>query len=386
MSISSTLKTLAVVTGVSLCSLSTIANPEYQNLYARDARSIPARRTDCTICHAPDGKKSDPDFLSDFGRQFRRNRFRITEDMRNRFPDLFLGADDPVAGLSADTLRFETSQVAVRVTVTNAHGEFITGLDRQAFQVLEDGREQEMLDLVGDDSPLAIALVIDTSGSALASDLERWRKLTLDLAEALRSQDSLAIYTFSDGEIELKRDFSSDMSDLKQVFKDIKAGGSGPVYDAVIRASSDLRKRPERRRAVVLLTDGSDSGSKSTLRDAEQQTFLAGVSVYPIDLINTSKTSRGSVERQAAAKTLEQIASETGGRYLTTPGGFSITGTRGKLKKVLGDLVTELHAQYTVVYEPENLRRAGRWRTIHIRMEQSDLSARTRLGYRENAQ
>jgi Ca-activated chloride channel family protein len=317
---------------------------------------------------------------------FRRNRFRITDDMRNRFPELFVPADEPVSGLSADTLRFETAQVAIRVTVTNARGEYITGLDRQAFQVLEDGREQELLQLVGEDSPLAVALLIDTSGSALASDLERWRKLTLDMAEALHVSDTLAIYTFANGQVELTRDYSSDNSELKKVFDNIKAGGNSPMYDAVIRAAADLRKRPEKRRALVLLTDGSDSGSKASLRDAEQQTFLAGVSVYPIDLINTTKTSRGSVERQAAAQTLEQIATETGGRYLTTPGGFSITGSRGKLKKVLNELVGELHTQYTVVYEPENGRRAGRWRTIQIRMEQSDLSARTRLGYRENAQ
>ena len=386
MSISGTAKKVAVLVMLSLVALSTTADPAYLNLYALDARSLPSLRTDCTICHAKDGKASDPDFLSDFGKAFKTNRFRISSEMRNRFTNLFLAADEPVTGVSADTLRFETAQVAVRVTVTNARGQFVTGLDRQAFQVMEDGKEQELLQLIGDDSPLAVALLIDTSGSSLAADLDRWRKVTIDLAEALRSQDTLAIYAFADGQVELKRDYSADMSDLKKVFDGIHAGGNSPVYDAVIRAATDLRKRPERRRALILLTDGSDSGSKATLRDTEQQTFLAGVSVYPIDLINTSRAARSSVERQAAAKTLEQIGSETGGRYLTTPGGFSLTGTRGKLKKVLEDLISELHSQYTVVYEPENARRAGRWRTIQIQMEQSDLSARTRLGYRENAQ
>jgi Ca-activated chloride channel family protein len=386
MSISGKMKKIAVVLALAVAAYNTVAHPAYLNLYALDARSIPALRTDCTICHTKDGKASDTNFLSDFGKAFKSNKFRISNDMRNRFTDLFIPAEEPVSGVSADTIRFETAQVAVKVTVTNAHGQFVTGLDRQAFQVLEDGREQELLKLIGDDSPLAVALVIDTSGSALAADLDRWRKVTIDMAEALRSQDTLAIYTFADGQVELKRDYSSDMSDLKKLFESITAGGNSPLYDAVLRAASDLRSRPEPRRALVLLTDGSDSGSKATLRDTEQQTFLAGVSVYPIDLINTSKSSRGSVERQAAATTLERIATETGGRYLTTPGGFSITGTRGKLKKVLADLIGELHAQYTVVYEPENGRRSGRWRTIQIRMEQSDLSARTRLGYRENAQ
>lgn len=386
MSFSGSLKKTVVALAVALMAYPASGHPAYLNLYALDARSIPAQRTRCTVCHEPDRKASAADFLSDFGQAFKKNGFRISSEMRDRFTDLFIPAEEPVTGVASDTIRFETAQVAIKVTVTNARGQFITGLDQKAFQVLEDGREQEVLNLLGDDSPLAMALVVDASGSALSADLERWRRVALDLAGALHSDDVLAIYTFAGDKVELARDYSSDLSDLKQVFEGIKTGGNSPVYDAVLRAATDLRKRPERRRALVLLTDGSDSGSKATLRDTEQQAFLAGVAVYPIDLINTLRTSRGSVERQAAAQTLKQLASETGGRYLTTPGGFSLTGTRGKLKGAIGELVEELHSQYTIVYEPENARRSGRWRTIQIRMEQSDLNARTRLGYRESAQ
>ncbi|MEP7273115.1 MAG: VWA domain-containing protein [Acidobacteriota bacterium] len=383
---SSSLHKVAALVIVSLIAYRVSGHPPYMNLYALDARSMPALRTDCTICHATEGTAKDPNFLSEFGQAFKKNGFRISGGMRDRFKDIFVGSDEPVSGVSSETLRFETAQVAIKVTVTNARGQLVTGLDRQAFQVLEDGRQQDLVQLLGEDSPLAVAMVIDTSGSALAGDLERWRRLTLDLAEAMHNDDTLAIYTFADGNVEMKRDYSSDISDLKQVFAAIKTGGNSPFYDAVLRAATDLRKRPERRRALVLLTDGSDSGSRASLRDTESQTFLAGVAVYPIDLINTGKTARRSVERQAAGQTLERLATETGGRYLTTPGGFSLTGTRGKLKRVLGELVDELHSQYTIVYEPENSRRSGRWRTIQIQMEQSDLSARTRLGYREGMQ
>ncbi len=381
------LKTLLALMLVGSFAYSTLAHPAYMNLFARDARSMPDQRTNCAICHAPDGKASDRGFLSDFGRAFKENRFRISPQMRDRFTDIFAAADEPVTpGLGPETLRFETAQVAIKVTVTNARGQYVTGLDPQAFQVLEDGRAQELIQLGGDDSPLALAVLIDTSGSALLSDLERWRGVVLDISAKLRQDDVLAVYTFSGGHVDLRRDFTSESSDPKKAFSGIKAGGNSPIYDGVLQVTADLRKRPERRRAVILLTDGSDTGSSATLRDTEQQTFLAGVSIYPLDLINTEKPARRSAERQAAAQTLERLAVESGGRYLTTPGGFSWTGNRGKVKRVLADLINELHSQYMIVYEPENARRSGRWRTIQIQMEQSDLNARARLGYREGAQ
>jgi Ca-activated chloride channel family protein len=144
--------------------------------------------------------------------------------------------------------------------------------------------------------------------------------------------------------------------------------------------------RPEHRRALILISDGADSASQATLREVEKETFLSGVSVYAIDLVNTEKSARRSPERQAAAQTLKQIAQESGGRYITTEGGFFLMPSRMKLKRIFTDLIDELHSQYTIAYEPNNLRRQGRWRTIRINLEQADLSARTRLGYREGVQ
>jgi hypothetical protein len=103
-------------------------------------------------------------------------------------------------------------------------------------------------------------------------------------------------------------------------------------------------------------------------------------------LVNTEKSAKRSAQRMAAAQTLKQIAQESGGRYLTTEGGFLLLTSRMKLKRIFSDLIDELHSQYTITYEPNNGRRLGRWRTIKVNLEQSDLSARTRLGYREGVE
>ncbi len=362
-----------------------IGHPNFMNLYALDARSKPELRTNCAICHAPEARRTDPNFLTSFGRSFRANNNTITPEMREVFSDLFTAADKEVSAQPVDTIKLSTEQVVINITVKNAKNKYVSGLDRQAFTLLEDDREQEVAKFLGEDAPLAIAVVIDTSGSTLDKDLDRINKSVLDLANRLHPEDVLAIYAFGDGSVQQIRDYASSVRDLKPLLKQLKGKGDTPLYDAVLRATEDLRQRPERRRALILISDGADTTSQKTLHEASRETFLAGVSIYSVDLVNTKREAKRSPERQAGATALRQLAEETGGRYITATGGF-FTTSRGQLKKIFTELIDEWHKQYTMIYEPANARRAGRWRTIRVKMEQADLTARTRLGYREGVQ
>jgi len=386
MSIKALSKILVVVAIVIFAGWSVIGHPAYLDLYAIDARSKPELRAKCAICHEPAAKANDPNFLTEFGVEFKNNRYRITPEMRERFTDIFLLSDQPVSGITADTISIATTQVLVNITVKNARGKYISTLDRQAFTLLEDDREQEVMEFFGEDAPMAVAVVLDVSGSVLEKDLDRYRNSALDLAYRLKPDDTLALYTFDEKGVQKVRDYSSTVAGLKPLLKQLKGEGNTPLYDAVLLASKELRVRPERRRALVLISDGADSASQATLREVEKQTFLAGVAVYAVDLVNTEKSARRSPERQAAAQTLKQIAQESGGRYITTEGGFFLMPSRMKLKRIFNELIDELHSQYTIAYEPSNQRRDGRWRTIRVNLEQADFTARTRLGYREAVQ
>lgn len=379
-------KTVVVLSLVLLGSWRAASHPAYMNLYANDPRSKPELRTDCAICHAVDGKASNPNFLSEFGKAFKANRNRLSDELRERFSQLFNSADKPLTNAPVETLKMATAQVVVNITVTNAKGKYVTGLDKEAFTLTEDGRPEEMVEFLGEDAPLAVAVLLDTSGSALEQDMQKARNAVLDLAHRLRPNDVLAIYTFGEDGVQQIRDFATGVRDLKPLLKQLKGRGNTPLYDAVLDATADLRQRPERRRVLVLISDGADSASQATLRETEKQTFLTGVSIYAIDLINTQKSARRSPQRQAAALVLQQLAEVTGGRYITTEGGFFLLSSRAKLKRIFSDLIDELHSQYTITYEPANVRQQGRWRTIRVQLEQADLTARTRLGYRETAQ
>jgi Ca-activated chloride channel family protein len=386
MSIKAFSKIFVVVAILVFAGWRAIGHPAYLDLYANDPRSKPELRAKCAICHEPAARAKDPNFLTVFGAEFKNNRYRITPEMRERFTDIFLTSEQPVSGITADTISIATTQVLVNVTVKNARGKYVSTLDRQAFTLLEDDREQQVMEFFGEDAPMAVAVVLDVSGSVVEKDLDRYRNSAMDLAYRLKPDDTLALYTFDEKGVQKVRDYSSTVAGLKPLLRQLKGEGNTPLYDAVLLASKELRVRPERRRALVLISDGADSASQATLREVEKQTFLAGVAVYAIDLVNTEKSSRRSPERQASAQTLKQIAQESGGRYITTEGGFFLMPSRMKLKRIFNDLIDELHSQYTIAYEPTNQRRDGRWRTIRVNLEQADLTARTRLGYREAVQ
>ncbi|HKQ80136.1 MAG TPA: VWA domain-containing protein [Blastocatellia bacterium] len=386
MSIKALSKIFVVVGIVAIAGWRAIGYPAYLDLYASDPRSKPELRAKCAICHEPAAKAKNPNFLTEFGREFKTNRYRISTEMRDRYSEIFLSADQPVSGITADTISLATSQVVVNVTVKNARGKYVPTLDRQAFTLLEDDREQEVVEFFGEEAPMAVAVVLDISGSVIEKDLERYRNSALDLAYRLKPEDTLALYTFDEGGVQKVRDYESTVSGLKPLLKQLKGEGNTPLYDAILLASKELRIRPEHRRALILISDGADSASQATLREVEKETFLSGVSVYAIDLVNTEKSARRSADRQAAAQTLKQIAQESGGRYITTEGGFFLMPSRMKLKRIFTELIDELHSQYTIAYEPGNPRRQGRWRTIRVNLEQADLTARTRLGYREGVQ
>ncbi|HZS06395.1 MAG TPA: VWA domain-containing protein [Blastocatellia bacterium] len=386
MSLKSVPKSIIVIAIVCLAVWQAAGTPNHMNLYAADARSKPELRTNCAICHSPAGRATDPNFLSEFGRAFKASGNRILPELRDRFPSLFLPKDAPVTGIPDETIKVATEQVVVNVTVRNGKGQYVTGLGQGDFKLLEDGHEQQIQEFLGEDAPMAVAVLLDASGSALEKDMDRARKAVVDLAYRLRPNDVLAIYTFGEGGVQQVRDFSSTVGDIKPLLRTVRGKGDSPLYDAIIQVSEELRDRPERRRAIILLTDGADSESKATQREAERKTFQAGISIYSIDLINTQKDARSIPARQGAAQILKELAEETGGRYITTEGGSWWMTSRGKLKRIFSDLIDELHKQYTIAYEPGNQRKAGRWRTIRVTMADAEFDARTRLGYREGNQ
>jgi VWFA-related protein len=143
------------------------------------------------------------------------------------------------------------------------------------------------------------------------------------------------------------------------------------MHDAIVRAANDLAKRPEKRRAIVVLSDGADTSSEASSDKALTAALAVNATLYTVDMADKLPGSQSN----PAAGVLRDYATKSGGRFVPTPGGRA-------LRDAFAGVLEELSNQYTIGYRPSNRSQDGRWRSIEIKVDRPDVKARTRRGYR----
>ncbi|PYS47869.1 MAG: hypothetical protein DMF68_14890 [Acidobacteria bacterium] len=269
-----------------------------------------------------------------------------------------------------DVVRVNTDLVVVNVTVTDGSGKYARGLRGSDFKLIEDGREQTISNFTAEETPFAAVVLLDFSGS-MENRVSMARSAAIRFLDGLRDDDVAAVYRF-DSEVEQLQDFSPSR-DLAPTAFGMKAKGMTVLNDAVLRAAIDLSHRPEKRRAIVVLSDGQDTKSSASMDKALTAALSAGVTIYTVDMSDPATSSQQDRAQGTAA--LRHFADKSGGRYIASPGGKA-------LREAFTSIVEELGNQYTLSYRPQNLARDGRWREIEIKLSKPDLKARTRKGYR----
>ena len=271
-----------------------------------------------------------------------------------------------------DVVRVNTDLVVLNVTVTDKAGEYVPGLRLSDFKVYEDGKEvpaRVIANFGVHESPFASVVLLDTSGS-METRLSLGRSAAIRFLDGLRPEDVAAVYKF-DYKIEQVQDFSSGR-DLAPMAFAIKARGMTTLYDAILEAVNALTARQEARKAIVVLSDGMDTYSKTSPSKALESAMAIGASIYAVDM---SASDAGGPRNTQSAMVLKSFAEKSGGRFVATPGGPA-------LRDAFASIARELGHQYTISYRPLNQARDGRWRSLEVKLSREDLVVRTRKGYR----
>lgn len=268
-----------------------------------------------------------------------------------------------------EVVKVNSDLVTLNLTVTKSNGEYVHNLSNKDFRVFEDGREQRATLFGEAETPFAAVLLLDASGS-MEGRLSLARSAAIRFLDGLRAEDVACVYSFH-SKIEMIQDFSSSR-DLEPVAYDLDADGYTVLNDAIDRAARELSSRPEKRRAIVVLSDGADTRSRLSGDKALASALAADASIYTVDL---SDRQSGHVANAQTAAALKNFSEKTGGRYVASPGGKA-------LRDAFASIIEELSNQYTLTYRPENRARDGKWRTIEVRTSASAASVRTRRGYR----
>lgn len=251
--------------------------------------------------------------------------------------------------------------VEVYAAVTDKAGNPVTGLKREDFIVLEDGQGQTLSAFAEGDFPLSVALGLDRSFS-MGRQLPTAVSAARTFLGELRPQDHSMLVGIG-SEIEVLAPLSADRQAQMRALSALEAWGTTGLHDAIIE-SIDAVQTAKGRRALVLLSDGSDRYSKATAGEALERARRSDVMIYPIAL--------GRTRPQLFA----QLAALTGGRS------FQPKST-AELNVILRTIANELRHQYLLGYTPSRpiVRGAEQWRPITVRVTRADVTVRARDGY-----
>ncbi len=277
----------------------------------------------------------------------------------------------PTLGLAQDDdtiLSVDSSIVLLNAAITDGSGKFPVGLTQKQFTVFEDGIEQPITFFQAEETPFAAVILLDTSGS-MESRVSMARASAIRFIDGLRGEDSVAIYKF-DSKVEMVQDFSGGRY-MNDAFFDLKADGMTVLNDAIFKAAELLSNRPEKRRAIIVLSDGEDTMSKKSSDKVLKAAIAANATIYTIDMAPVESNGKPRLQSIGA---LKNFAEKSGGTFVSTSGGPAM---RDAFKRI----VEELGSQYTIAYEPKAHKKDGKFHSIEIRVARPNLTIRTRKGY-----
>ncbi len=290
-----------------------------------------------------------------------------------------------------ETLKVNVDVVRLFFNVKDKHGALIPNLTKDDFNVFEDGKPQTIKYFKAEsDLPLTLGMLIDSSGSQQrVLDMEKEVGGAF-LQDILRPKDEAFVISF-DVDVNLLQDFTSSVPNLKHALNEARintGGGScggvpglggGPIpcsstgprgtslYDAVYLASHDELSHEVGRKAMILLTDGEDIGSRLKIQDAIEAAQKADAICYVL-LIADRGFYGGLYGGESAMKKLTE---QTGGRMI------DVGNKPDKLRKAFEEIAQELRSQYNIGYTPTNSQRDGTFRKVEIKSKDYKIQARS---------
>ena len=295
-----------------------------------------------------------------------------------RIPASLLAAALCASGVAAQQVfRGGTDAVALTITVLDGAGRLVGGLEREAFQVYEDGVLQEIDTFSALPQPIALSLVIDTSTS-METKLSIAQEAASGFIRRMGEKDVAQIIDFDSQARRLVEQFTAAKPALERALRRTQAGGSTSLYNAIYTSINELKRlrvqgtADIRRQAIVLLSDGEDTSSILPYEDVLDLSKRSEVTVYSIGLHDKNEPkSRGWNEAQFV---LRSLAEGTGGRNYNVMDATQLPG-------IYSQIADELANQYTLGYVSKNPKRDGAWRRITVKIARDKTTARTKAGY-----
>jgi VWFA-related protein len=259
------------------------------------------------------------------------------------------------------------------VTVKDDRGAYVTGLPREAFAVVEEGKPQTVGFFADTDTPVTVGLLIDSSGS-MHGNRDLVIAAATSFVDASHPQDEMFALGFNEYVVSAlppAAPFTSDSGALREaMYRSIGANGRTALYDAISGGLDYLGRGTRERKVLVVLSDGGDNASRATLQQVRIKAQSSNAVIYTIALVDP-------LSRDANPKLLREIAEVSGGEAFRPRDASRIPG-------VLQQIARDIRHAYTIGYVPTNAERDGTFHHLRVVVTSPDsrrLHVRSRGGY-----
>ena len=275
--------------------------------------------------------------------------------------------------------------VSSNATVTDREGRAVTGLRKEDFTVLEDGVLQEIAVFHDDEHiPVSIGIIFDTSGS-MVDKIEGVQDAAIHFANTTNPEDDIFLIRFS-STVSLVQDFTNDREQLKRAIGNLRAQGSTLLYEAIVEGLEHLQNGKHKKKALLVITDGNDTGSSVGLQETIATVQQSEALVYALGIGHGERGSFGHLpsgfghEDRVNIEALLAIAEASGGRAVLLEGRLHQRGV-DLIDRAALQVSAELRNQYTIAYYPKNRAKDGTFRRLEIRTVNPNYTVRARNGY-----
>ena len=279
----------------------------------------------------------------------------------------------PAAG-TAPTLRVDSSLVLIPVHVTTAAGASVTGLKREDFVLFEDGVKQTITHFAQGDAPVSAGLLLDTSGS-MKNKMAKASEAATEFFKFANPEDEFFLVEFN-GRASLKVPFTRDWSEIAADIAGARPSGMTAMLDGIHLAMAQMKHARNRRKALIVLSDGGDNFSRRNLRELKAALIESDVQVYAMGIFDRDYSRKHTPEERNGPQLLDQVALDTGGRN------FPVVSL-DKLPGIGVQIARELRNQYVLGFAPATQTADGKFHRVDLKLATPDAESELRAYYRQ---
>ncbi|MFL6374989.1 MAG: VWA domain-containing protein [Pyrinomonadaceae bacterium] len=271
-------------------------------------------------------------------------------------------------------IRVKTDLVTLTLTVTDPYNRYVSGLTKNAFSIVDEGKEQEITFFSDTDAPVSVGIIFDISGSMSGEKIKKARTALERFISTSHPSDEYFLIAFN-SRAQLLLDRTRDGEAVLQKLTMVEPKNNTALYDAVYLGVERVTRGTHQKRALLIISDGQDNNSRYNFKEVQRIMKETDVVAYAVGIEDKGDTGPLGLQGQAF---LDEITSVTGGRAFYPQSDV-------EMDEIFERIALELRHQYSIGYTPKDFKPDGKWRKVKVKVKPPRglprLTVRGRDGY-----